>query len=366
MPFPLNFAVLNALAEVDLLSTLMLANTSASFYHFVFEQVVTISTLFHFLQEHQCVFFHDTYYHLFSNQEVVCIHRAFEELQKRHGKSRYSHFIGVLAPVLGRTPLTMFQKSPGVKLDIRISNPPDHKGWPGGFFMFKNVCFSYYQRLTTSFLHRPEYIYDSGQVDQRFYDFHALTPNPFLREDFLFCKQYIDDFNRCFHLSMSAVPYLSVSNILTGDKNIVILDGVKKIREACAKQGLSLLLEKACMKGVLHLYLRPNYRTQLQVPLHTFLSLFGFPGWLEIWTPAEFGSWYAIGLSLYGNKEIETLIHQSFNNICEALIWLFLEAHNRFHETDERKEDEREVNSRHCCEWMTIRFESEWISDVTG
>ena len=52
MPFPLNFAVLNTLAEVDLLSILMLANTSASFYHFVFEQIVTISTLVHFLQEH--------------------------------------------------------------------------------------------------------------------------------------------------------------------------------------------------------------------------------------------------------------------------------------------------------------------------
>jgi len=188
MPFPLNLVVLNALAEVDFIGALMLACTSASLRRLVLEQVVTILILFRFLREHQYVFFHDTYHRLFSNQEVACLHRAFEELQKRHGKSLYSKFVGVLAPLLGRTPLKVFQKSPGVRLDIRIPNPPDHKGRPGGFFTFTDVCFSYSQRLTTSFFHRPEYIHDSGQVDQGFYDFHALTPNPFLRKDFLFCK----------------------------------------------------------------------------------------------------------------------------------------------------------------------------------
>jgi len=74
MPFPLNLVVLNALAEVDFLGALMLACMSVSLRRFIFEQVVTISILSHFLREHQYVLFHDTYNHLFSNQEVACLH----------------------------------------------------------------------------------------------------------------------------------------------------------------------------------------------------------------------------------------------------------------------------------------------------
>ena len=163
---------------------------------------------------------------------------------------------------------------------------------------------------------------------------------------------------------MSAVPDLSVPNIRAGEENSLILDGVKKIPETCAKQGLSSLLEKACVKGALHLYLRPSRFAQLQVSSHTFLALFELPGWMEMWSPVEFGSWYAIGLSLYGIKDVETLIHRSFKNIHEGLVRLFLGAHNWFHETEKRKEeDDDEVNSRHCCEWMTIGFESEWVSE---
>jgi len=362
MPFPLNLVVLNALAEVDLLGTLMLTCTSASLRRFIFEQVVSISILFRFLREHQYILFHDTYDRLFSNQEVACLHRAFEELQRRHDESLYTKFIGVLAPLLGRTPLKVFQKLPGATVDIRVPNPPDHKGRPGGFLTFRYIRFCYYQRLTTSFLHRPEYMYDSGLLQPGFYGFHASTPNPFLREDFLFCKRYIDDFNRCLHLSMSAVPYLTLPKIPDGEENRLILDAVKKIRETCAEQGLRCPLEKACIKGVLHLYLRPSSFPKAQVSSHTFCALFELPGWMEMWTPAEFGSWYAIGLSQYGVKEVETLIDQSFKNTRESLVWLFLGAHNWFHETQNRKEDDDEVHSRHCCEWGTIGFEIEWVS----
>ena len=362
MPFPLNRVIMNALAEVDLLEVLKLASTSSSLHRFIFEQVVTISSLYRFLREHQYALFHDTYDHLFSNQEVACMHEAFEELRRRHGESLYGKFVNVLAPLLGRTPLQVFQKSPAVTLDIRVPNPPDHKGRPGGFFTFTEVYFSYSQRLKTSFLHRPEYMHDSGQLVQGFYGFHASTPNPFLREDFLFCKQYIDDFNRCIHLSLSAAPYLALP-MIPGEDSRVLLDGVKNIQEICKEHGLSSLLERACIKGALHIYLQPSRFDPQQVSLHTFRGLFEVPGRMEMWTPAEFGSWYAIGLSQYGIKGVEALIDQSFKNTREMLVWLFLGAHNWFHETEKRKEDEDEVDSRHCCDWMTIGFESEFVNE---
>jgi len=368
MPFPLNRVVLNALAEVDFLGTLMLASVSSSLRSFIFEQVVTISILRRFLCEHQYALFHDTYDHLFSNQEVACLHQAFEELRKRHGESLYGKFVNILAPLLGRTPLKVFQNSPGVTLNIRIPNPPDHKGRPGGCFTFSDACFSYDLRLFTSFLHHPEYMHHGGQVSQGFYDFHTSPANIFLRKNFLFCKRYIDDFNKCVQLSILASPHLDPHLGLgkTPDKdNCLLLDGVKKIRETCAEQGLSLLLEKACIKGALHIYLRPrSYRFyQHEVSLHTFLSLFDLPEWMEMWTPAEFGSWYAIGLSRYGIEGIETLIDQSFKNKHEMLIWLFLGAHTWFHETEERIEDEEEVDSRFCCNMITIGFESEFVNE---
>ena len=363
MPFPLNHVVVNALAEVDLLAALVLAYTSSSLHHFIFEQVLTISMLFRFLREHQYVLFHDTYAHLFTDQEVACLHRAFEELQKRHGESLYGQFVGVLGPLLGRTPLKLFQKSPGVVLDISIPNPPDHKGRPGGVFDFTDVCFCYSHRLATSFLHRPEYVLYTGGIPQAFYGFHASKSNPFLQEDFLFCKRYVDDFNTCLLLSQSAAPYLALPKIPNGEENHLILDGVKKISETCAEHGLSSPLEQACITGALHLHLRPSRFHQQEVSSHTFCALFELPGWMERWTPAEFGSWYAIGLSRYGIKEVEILIDQSFKTTREALVWLFLGAHNWFQETETRKEDDDEVNFRYCCDRMTIGFEIKFINE---
>jgi len=147
-------------------------------------------------------------------------------------------------------------------------------------------------------------MHDSGQVEQGFYGFHTSTPNPFLREDFLFCKRHIDDFNRCFHLSPSAAPYLALPKIPDGEENRLILDGVKKIQETCAEQGLSSLLKETCIKGALHIYLRSSHFHQQQVSSHTFCALFELPGWIEMRTLAEFGSWYAIGLLRYGIKDI--------------------------------------------------------------
>lgn len=145
------------------------------------------------------------------------------------------------------------------------------------FGTFRDVPFCYDQRLRTSFLYRPDYMDYGGQIDQGFYDLHASTPNPFLREDFLFCKRYIDDFNRCLHLSLSAAPYLARSKIPDGEENRLILDGIKKIRETCADRGLSPLLERTCIKGALHVYLRPSRFSQSQVSSHTFCALFELP-----------------------------------------------------------------------------------------
>lgn len=367
MPFPLNRVVLSAVADVDLLAVLMLANTSRSLHRFIFEQVLTTSNLYRFLREHQYALFHDTYHHQFSNQEIACLHQAFEELRKRHGQSLYAEFLGLLGPLLGRTPLKVYQKSPNTILDIRIPQPPDDKGRPGGCFTFTDACFSYSHRLTTSFLHRPEYLHDSGTVRKGFYGFHSSVPNPFLREDFLFCKQYVDDFNRCLHLSLSAAPYLAPGNkIPDGEENRRILDGVKKIRSTCAEHGLSSPLEKACIKGALHHYLRPKRYYEKRISSSTFFALFELPQWMELWTPAELGSWYAIGLSRYEIKDVETLIDKSFKNTREALVWLFLGAHSWFHETGERMQDEDEVASRYCCSLTTTGFEAEFLNERMG
>ena len=87
--------------------------------------------------------------------------------------------------------------------------------------------------------------------------------------------------------------------------------------------------------------------------IHFALSSNYLDGW-KMWTSAEFGSWYVIDFSQYGIEDVETLIDQSFKNTCQVLLWHFLGAHNWFHETEKRKEDEDEVDSRHCYDWMKL------------
>jgi hypothetical protein len=85
MPFPLNLVFLNTLMDVDFVTTLLLTEVSASLYHFIFEEVLTMPSLCHFLPKHQYALLHDKdYFRLFSNQDIILLRRAFEALDCRH------------------------------------------------------------------------------------------------------------------------------------------------------------------------------------------------------------------------------------------------------------------------------------------
>jgi hypothetical protein len=75
--------ILSALGAVDFLATLALTETSGTLYHFVFEQVLTPTMLWEFLRQNQFALYHDISGSLFSNRELLLLHRAFEVLRKR-------------------------------------------------------------------------------------------------------------------------------------------------------------------------------------------------------------------------------------------------------------------------------------------
>jgi hypothetical protein len=184
------------------------------------------------------------------------------------------------------------------------------------------------------------------------------SPDPYLKEDVLFCKRYIDDFNTCFGL---IYPLKRPRN----SSESVVLDSVLTIRKAFAENGLNSLFEKRCIQGLVNAGFRPEFRNGEIIPMASekaFQALFEFEGWMEMWTPAELGWWFAFGLTQWPEMT-QRLINMSFKNKYEALIWLFLGAHHWFHaiQLDRWDSDGRD---NFCCTTESHGCERKFIMEL--
>ena len=323
MHFPLNRVVLRALADVDFLAALALTGTSATLRMFIFEEVLTISTLARFLHENQYVLRHDVYHTCFSDKEIASIHTAFTALQQRHGDELYHATVGSLGALISRTPLTVFRKFPCI---------------PNEFEECYELSFS------ESWMHRPEDLYDNSDRPDSFFRFHAETQNEFLREEFLFCKRYLDDFHAC----CSVIEIMPRVCARKAGNDYMALAAISDIRKKCHDCNITPLFEKRCIQGAMKTTVRPMPGKPKTISPSTFRALFELPGWMELWAPDELGWWYAIGLSQYGLECVASLIDQSFETKREALLWIFLSTHNWFQGTV-LKDDENERTPISCC-----------------
>src|SRR5208282_2746052 len=145
--------VLSALADVDFLATLLLAGTSKTLRDLILDQIVTMATFSRFLREHQYVLHHDKFGRLFSSEEIVWLHQAFETLQNRHGPSLYEETFSVIGPLLCRIPFKIFKASPGLPPDFSIRENPDKKGRSRGVCGLSSLELLYKFRLDISWLH---------------------------------------------------------------------------------------------------------------------------------------------------------------------------------------------------------------------
>jgi hypothetical protein len=321
MPVPLNTVFLTALLDIDFLATLALADASSYLHYLIFDQVVTVTHLCRFLREQQYVLFHDDYVRLFSDREVVRIVRAVEKVRLRHGSVLYEQVVGLIGPLISRISWAQFENPMSLPSDFRIRHIPDSEGFFRGFYSLDDIRVDYDDTFRTSWVHVPEYVRDGGRRPEIFYRFHEETSNRYLREDFLFCKRYVSDFNTCHHI-VRTMPKIEL-----GDE-ISLMNGITKIQETLAEKELSPILKRRCLQASLQINLHARPIEDQVISATSFLAIFEQPGWMEMWDASELGWWLAIGLSQYGPDPIEKLIDQNFINKHEALMWLFLGAHH--------------------------------------
>jgi hypothetical protein len=135
-------------------------------------------------------------------------------------------------------------------------------------------------------------------------------PDPLFDENFLFCKRYMDDLNRGY-----SVIYISKVHSST------VRDVVNTIKNRFG----SGLLFKRTLQATLEM---KSFGGVELLSKEEFLSLFQMDGWMEMWTPAELGWWFAIVLSRYGPEGLETFIDQTYTIKREAVVWILLGAHD--------------------------------------
>jgi hypothetical protein len=349
MTFPLNCVVLSRLAEIDLFAVLALANTSSVLRQFIHDEVLTTSLLCHFLQKHQYVLHHDAkYFQLFPRQHVILLYQFFEKLYQRDVKTAKrldEDAFSILYPLLGLIPFETF-RSTTVALPDNLSIP-EHN-WKGksvkGNYTLEDAHLNYSTRLEVSWLHEPRYLLGNGDTLRGFYDFHESYAGKYLRENFLFCKRYVDEFNTCYRLLRSEGRYQSWCHRLP------MLAKIVKIKEAFRTQNLSLLIQKRCLQAAVdYWYLSPKFLDMRTTSGEDFKILMGSQGWLEMWNKSELGWWYSMGLWQYGPDYIEPFIDQTFKDKGQALVWLFLGAHRWFNPKAPRWDETEYRHIGSCC-----------------
>jgi hypothetical protein len=282
---------------------------------------------------------------------VAYLVRAFETLRSRNSETAkrvYDESVGCFGPLLGLIPFHTFRQSPPLPDDLSV---PEHD-WKGRLqnqkYTIEKAYWNYFDRLQKSWIHSPRYLYDAGETLLGFYDFHQKHAHNYLREDFLSCKRYIDDFNTCYRL-------LNPNGACqTEDMRLSLLEFVANIRNSSCFSGLSLLLRKRCIQATADYWYLTPYRLDEQVTsAEEFKSLFESPGWLEMWDESELGWWYALGLWQYGPDSVETFINRTFKDKRSSLIWMFLGAHQWFREKKPRKEEPDHFRRGLCCPSVT-------------
>jgi hypothetical protein len=176
---------------------------------------------------------------------------------------------------------------------------------------------------------------------------HAQSPHPVtLDKQFLFCKRYLDDviLARCAGLPINLTSDSDVLKKLSTVQNQLGSGLV-------GKRGIQSVLESAlCLDA-------PRMTSE------TFMSLFQLPGWMEMWTPAEFGWWFSIGLSQYGlESAVEELIDKTYETKRDALMWLFLGAHDWLHLSYPHCYAEHQT--RGCCRGTPHGREKEYLTPM--
>jgi hypothetical protein len=365
MTFSLNRVVLSCIAEMDLFAVLALADTSSSLRQFIHDQVLTSSLLSRYLRENQYVLHHDAqYFRLIPSQQVAYLARAFKTLRSRNSETAkrvYDESVGGFGPLLCLIPFDTLRQSP-LPDDLSI---PDHD-WNGRpqnqKYTIENAYWNYFHRLMKSWIHSPRYLYDAGETSLGFYDFHQKYAHKYLREDFLSCKRYIDDYNTCYRL-------LNPNGVChTAKLRLSLLEFVANIRNSSCFSGLSLLLRKRCIQATADYWYLSPFRLDEQVTsAEEFQSLFESRGWLEMWDESELGWWYALGLWQYGPDSVETFIKRTFKDKRNSVIWMFLGAHQWFREKKPRKEEPDHIRRGLCCSWvMYDGRERDYITELVA
>jgi len=357
MSFPLNRVFLEALRDVDFMAVIELAQASATLDYFIFDQVLTTETLCRFLRENQYTLVHDEHNRLFTSREVTLIRRVYDKFRILGGDAFYEESLGVLDLVLARTPLERFEQSFTKPFVIPIPKLTTKLSWR--FYALDEIRFHYSVRLSECLLHVPARFLKEVDPTRPVYWFHDKMSSKYLRDpDFLFCKRYIDD----LHASAAVLEH----RYMRRDGEEKLLDLVQHIRDS----GLKNIFRKAWIQATLESALTA-YNPQWQsVSADTFRKLFVVPGWMDMWSKAELGSMYAIGLTQYGAQHVEPLIAQSFDDNREALIWLFLGAHHWLLRGEESQEMRRPdidaagevIGHGVCCGNMRFGLQDEFLA----
>ena len=342
MFLPLNRVVLNCLAEVDLFAVLALADTSSALRDFIHDQVLAVSLLLRFLRENQYLLHHDAdYFRLLSGQQIVYLVRALESLRQReseNGQCIYDEILHCFSPLLALVPFSLFKKSPSLPDDVSVPDL-DWNGNPARpKYTIEMAYWNYTDRLVQSWIHAPRKLFDNYLG---FYDFHEKYAHSYLREEFLFCKRYIDDFNKSYLL-------LNPKGIGHTRKQLPpLLEFVAKINNSTAS---SFLLRKRCIQAVANYwYLSPYNLEKRTTTGAEFKTLMKSKGFLAMWDKWELGWWYSIGVWQYGPACVDSVIRQSFQSTRSCLLWLFLGAHHWFREKKRRRPELYHLRQGACC-----------------
>jgi hypothetical protein len=349
--------ILSALADVDLIAALSLTAVSAEVRKFILEEVITTAHMTNFLQQHQYALQHDVQHRLFSDQEIAWIHLAFETLRHSNSDFLFENTVvtGLLGPLLSRTPMSLLAKT----------LPDDFK--PAPRYSLQDLKLNYKGYLSQSWIQRPDFLYHGGPQHEGFYQCHA--ERQYLHEGFLFCERYIDQSNKVYHVGEKHIWRLT-KTMKIGNSKILLPNTVLQIQKDLTTAKIAPLFAKRCIQAIVQYLCDPFLLERRRTSSDAFLALFELPGWMQLWTPSEFGWWYAIGLSQYGPACVQTLIEDTFENKKTALLWLFLGAHCWFHDHDSWplsrcRKDELAADGLNwvCCDPKSFHLEEEYLKD---
>jgi hypothetical protein len=249
MTFLLSPEILSAMGGVDFLATLALTETSGTLNHFIFEHVLTATMLCEFLRQNQYALYHDLSGSLFSNRELLLLHRAFEVLRKRQTIIYDELSIPLLGALLARTPLCALEKSPTTRAKpwspkILFLDRSSHDHIPINDRRTVYGCLS-----EISWLHSPINSPLIGTLPKELpyrYRRYERVRKSYLRTDFLFCKRYMDDIAACLKLIQ---PLIGVNLRLSRDPPD---KRVAKIQSLISGKEMKLTFKRFYIKAFIH------------------------------------------------------------------------------------------------------------------